>query len=96
MNPDGRYLPVLRCRQVFLSLLLCSAMGSGLLRATGMDVPVPEWREGPVRYLLTKPEDKVYKKLTTKRERRLFIEQFWKRRDPEPGTEQLDRQGGSR
>ncbi len=86
MNPDGRCLPVLRCRQVFLSLLLCSAMGSGMLRATGMDVPVPEWREGPVRYLLTKAEDRVYKKLTTKRERRLFIEQFWKRRDPEPGT----------
>ena len=42
-----RRLPVLRSRQVFLSLLLCSAMGSGLLRATGMDVPVPEWREGP-------------------------------------------------
>lgn len=81
-----RRLPVLRSRQVFLSLLLCSAMGSGLLRATGMDVPVPEWREGPVRYLLTKAEDKVYKRLTTGRERRLFIEQFWRRRDPDPGT----------
>ena len=59
MIPDGRCLPVLRYRHVFLSLLLCAAMGSGLLRATGMDVPVPEWREGPVRYLLPKAEDRV-------------------------------------
>lgn len=82
-----RYCPRVRsCRRFFLCLALCWAMGSGLLCATGMDVPVPEWREGPVRYLLTKAEDRVFKKLTTRQERRLFIEQFWKRRDHEPGT----------
>ena len=67
MNPDvSAFALSPRCvaapcwRRLFLSLLLCSAMGTGLLRATSMDVPVPEWREGPIRYLLTKLEAKVY------------------------------------
>ena len=71
MNPDVSVVltvrarpPVLRLRHMLLSLLLRS-MGAGLLHAISMDVPVPEWREGPVRYLLTKAEDKVFKRLTT-------------------------------
>jgi GWxTD domain-containing protein len=68
------------------ALFLCVSLGTGFLHAVSMDVPVPEWREGPVRYLLTKTEAQAYKKLSTKRERRQFIEQFWRRRDPEPGA----------
>ena len=68
------------------ALLVCLGAAVGPAAATTIDVPVPEWREGPVRYLLTKPEAQLYKKLTTRDERRRFIDQFWKRRDPEPGT----------
>ena len=56
MNPDDLRARRRRCLPVlFPALLLCS-MGSGLLYATSMDVPDPEWREGPTRYLLTKPD----------------------------------------
>jgi GWxTD domain-containing protein len=45
------------------------------------------WREGPVRYIITKEEDRTYKALKTEQERASFIDIFWKRRDPSPRTE---------
>ena len=51
-----------------------------------MDKPVKEWREGPVRYIITKSEDNEYKSLRTKEERARFIETFWQRRDETPET----------
>ena len=54
--------------------------------ARGKDVPNPEWREGPVRYLMTRQENQVYKGLKSDEARRRFITQFWKRRDPTQET----------
>jgi GWxTD domain-containing protein len=51
-----------------------------------LDKPVPEWREGPVRYLLVKWEDQEYKDLEDQESRARFIENFWRRRDETPGT----------
>src|SRR5262245_50066969 len=51
-----------------------------------LDKPIPEWREGPVRYIITKSEDKEYKSLSTQEERAQFIEGFWQRRDETPDT----------
>jgi len=51
-----------------------------------MDKPVPEWRQGPVRYIITKWEDNEYKSLKTEEERTRFIEEFWQRRDTTPDT----------
>ena len=51
-----------------------------------MDKPIPEWREGPIRYILTKWEDDEYKSLRTEEERARFIESFWRRRDQTPET----------
>src|SRR5262249_41626261 len=48
------------------------------------DKPIKEWREGPVRYIITRPEDKEYKSLRTEEARARFIESFWRRRDPTP------------
>jgi len=52
----------------------------------GLPRPDPEaltrWPEGPVRYLLSGREVRLYRRLTTDRERRAFIKQFWLRRDP--------------
>jgi GWxTD domain-containing protein len=52
-----------------------------------VDKPTPEWREGPVRYIITKEEDKTYKQLKTEQERANFIDLFWRRRDPTPKTD---------
>jgi len=48
------------------------------------DKPIPQWREGPVRYIITKWEDQEYKDLKIEEDRARFIEGFWRRRDPTP------------
>jgi GWxTD domain-containing protein len=49
-----------------------------------LDSPGPEWRHGPVWYILSDEEDRAYKRLATHEERRAFVEAFWARRDPTP------------
>ncbi|MBI3450730.1 MAG: GWxTD domain-containing protein [Acidobacteria bacterium] len=45
-----------------------------------------KWRQGPARYLITRDEDAQFRKLKTDEERKAFVDQFWARRDPSPGT----------
>jgi GWxTD domain-containing protein len=45
------------------------------------------WLEDEVFYIITPREKSVFLALTTDRERDLFIEAFWKHRDPTPGTD---------
>jgi GWxTD domain-containing protein len=47
-----------------------------------------EWLEKDVAYIITDEERKAFKKLATDEEREQFIEQFWRRRDPDPDTEE--------
>jgi GWxTD domain-containing protein len=44
------------------------------------------WIEEEVPYIITTVERDVFYKLETDRDRDLFIEAFWKQRDPTPGT----------
>ncbi|UCC41713.1 MAG: GWxTD domain-containing protein [Candidatus Aminicenantes bacterium] len=44
------------------------------------------WLEEEVVYIIVPVEKEVFSKLETDRERDLFIEAFWKHRDPTPGT----------
>lgn len=44
------------------------------------------WLEDEVAYIIAPKEREVFLKLQTDRERDLFIEAFWKQRDPTPGT----------
>lgn len=57
---------------------------------SGQKVQLPErfkkWLEEEVVYIISPIEKEVFSKLTTDRERDLFIEAFWKQRDPTPGT----------
>jgi len=46
------------------------------------------WIEGPVRYIATEDEARVYRALSTDAERSAFIESFWRRRDPVAGTDE--------
>ncbi len=51
-----------------------------------MDKPTKQWREGPIRYIITKWEDEEYKALEHESDRARFIENFWRRRDKNPET----------
>jgi GWxTD domain-containing protein len=46
------------------------------------------WLDEEVVYIIAPAEREVFLKLATDRERDLFIEAFWKQRDPTPGTPQ--------
>ena len=45
-----------------------------------------DWADGPVRHLMTRDETKQWKAIHTDTEARAFIDLFWARRDPTPGT----------
>ena len=46
------------------------------------------WLSKDVRYIITKEEKRAFKSLKTDEERENFIENFWRRRDPNPDTEE--------
>ena len=46
------------------------------------------WRNTDVAYIITKEEKRAFDALTTDEERENFIDIFWRRRDPNPDTEE--------
>ncbi len=46
------------------------------------------WMNQDVVYIITPPEREAFLKLSTNSERAKFVEEFWLRRDPTPGTPQ--------
>ena len=51
-----------------------------------LTTPYRKWLNEDVAYIITDEERRAYKSLQTDPEREQFIEQFWQRRDPTPGT----------
>src|SRR5262249_1200876 len=47
-----------------------------------------DWLEKDVAYIITDDERRAFKKLETDDERERFIEEFWRRRDPDPDTDE--------
>ncbi|MDP9192041.1 MAG: GWxTD domain-containing protein [Acidobacteriota bacterium] len=45
-----------------------------------------DFAKGPTQYLLTKDEQKQWRSVTTDEQAKAFIDLFWARRDPSPGT----------
>src|SRR5690348_9159327 len=45
-----------------------------------------EWLNGPVSYIITPEERSAFLHLQTNQERENFIEAFWERRNPDPGS----------
>jgi GWxTD domain-containing protein len=77
----------------FAAVLLPVLLGSFLVAApvpSGQKTKLPEtyrkWLEEDVAYIIAPVERNVFLKLQTDRERDLFIEAFWKQRDPTPGN----------
>ena len=50
------------------------------------DTPYIKWLTQDVAYIISNDERKAFKSLQSDPEREHFIEQFWQRRDPTPGT----------
>jgi len=51
-----------------------------------METPYKKWLSEEVPYIITDPERATFKKLSTDDERESFIENFWERRNPNPGS----------
>ncbi len=51
-----------------------------------METPYKKWLTDEVPYIITDAERAAFKKLTTDDERESFIEDFWERRNPDPGS----------
>ncbi len=50
------------------------------------DSPYVRWLDQDVAYIISDEERAAFQKLATDEERTMFIQQFWERRDPTPGT----------
>ena len=50
--------------------------------------PYKRWIHGPIEYIITPAERKAFNQLQTNGEREQFIEEFWARRNPDPGSEE--------
>lgn len=70
-----------------LALLAAAALAASLpADARVKAVSLASWLDGPVRYIIEPEEIREFKALDSDRERAQFIERFWRRRDPTPGT----------
>jgi len=71
--------------------MLIVTMAFGLLAGYAMaevEGDIAQWGKGPASHLMTKEEQKVWKKLKTQEEAEEFIKLFWAKRDPTPDTPQ--------
>ncbi len=72
----------------FLIILCLIFLFSLSLAAASLPERYRRWLEEEVVYIITPREREVFLKLQTDRERDIFIEAFWKQRDPDPRTPQ--------
>ncbi|MGD9345568.1 MAG: GWxTD domain-containing protein [Candidatus Aminicenantes bacterium] len=72
---------------LFLSLLAFPiGISSGIQSEGDLPLRFKTWLEEEVSYIITPLEKEVFLQLQSDRERELFIEAFWKQRDPTSGT----------
>lgn len=73
---------------LLLSLLALFAFGGAKEENSQNTLPshYKKWSEEDVVYIITPKEKEVFLQLESDKERDIFIEAFWKQRDPTPGT----------
>jgi GWxTD domain-containing protein len=73
---------------LFLALFFLLSMLGNAQKLSPKDLPEKyrAWLEEEVVYIITPREKEVFLQLQTDREREMFIEAFWKQRDPNPDT----------
>ncbi|NQS90220.1 GWxTD domain-containing protein, partial [Patescibacteria group bacterium] len=74
---------------VFIILLLLTSLLFSLQKIKEKDLPQKyrEWLK-QTQYIILAEEKEVFMQLTDDRDRDIFIETFWRKRDPTPGTPQ--------
>ncbi len=86
LKPAGRFFATLLAAALILP---ASARGqSDQQRAEEAADYYSKWLREDVVYIIDPAEQEVFLKLTTPEEKDQFIEQFWRRRDPDPTTAQ--------
>jgi len=68
---------------LFLALVLLVSAPAG----AALSPALREWGKGPVQWIMTKDEQRAWSAVQSDREANDFIDLFWARRDPSPGTE---------
>jgi GWxTD domain-containing protein len=71
---------------LILAVLTCSVEGFPAGGQADLPQHQKTWLEVDATYILTPREREVFLQLQTDQERDIFIEAFWKQRDPTPGT----------
>ena len=69
-----------------LALSLCAPLAGQGKKLVGLPGGARTWLEEEVVYIITPKERDVFLKLASDKERDIFIDAFWKQRDPTPGT----------
>jgi GWxTD domain-containing protein len=71
-----------------LALALLALSSGGACTGIGSDAPggARAWIEGPVRWLVLPDEAKRFRRLSTSAQVLAFIDDFWRRRDPDPAS----------
>ncbi len=82
-----RNLQLIKKLVIFFLISVFSFL-QGEAKTENDDLPVRfnKWLKEEVVYIIAPVEKEVFLKLQTDRERELFIEAFWRHRDPTPGT----------
>lgn len=81
-KPNGAWTPFLAA----VILIAAAAMALSAWQSPPAHSPYYKWLHEDVAYIISNDERDAFEKLTTDEERNKFIEQFWLRRDPTPGT----------
>jgi GWxTD domain-containing protein len=87
-SPNGAWTPL------FAAIILIATTAAAVFAwpqqgadSTGAS-PYDKWLNQDVVYIINDQERAAFARLTTDEERQKFVEQFWLRRDPTPGTAQ--------
>lgn len=77
--------------RVISVIIFMTSLSAGFLLFASGQQDLPEryrlWLEEEVFYIITPLEREVFLRLNSDQERELFIQAFWKQRDPSPGSE---------
>ena len=71
-------------KRIFFCLVIIMVSGALVVGQTGKDLK--NWHKEEVNHIITKAETKEYKKLKNVSDQEKYIELFWAKRDPTPGT----------
>ncbi|MCK4931099.1 MAG: GWxTD domain-containing protein [Candidatus Aminicenantes bacterium] len=80
----------MRAGRFVLSIFLCLAFSFSVFLGTEdqpkLSQKYKDWLEKDVFYIITSKEKSAFKQLENDRQRDFFIREFWRHRDPSPGT----------